>query len=83
MILHFAGGLPINPICTGGTTNCGCKVSERLELMRPLLDKFRRDFTVFDFGSGVEESSLGAEIAAEYSNSVVIAAEKDPTQVHP
>jgi hypothetical protein len=51
--------------------------------MRPLLDKFKRDFTVFDFGSGVEESSLGAEIAAEYPNSIVIAAEKDPIRYTP
>ena len=58
-------------------------MSERLDLMRPLLDKFNRDFTVFDFGSGVEEFSLGAEIAAEYSNSVVIAAEKDPIRYTP
>jgi hypothetical protein len=47
------------------------------------LDRFKRDFTVFDFGSGVEESSVGAEIARKYPNSVVITAEKDPIRYTP
>jgi hypothetical protein len=46
------------------------------------LSLYRRPFTVFDFGSGVE-GSVGADIAAAYPNAICVLAEKDPLRYTP
>jgi len=52
-------------------------MSERLELLRPILSQYRRRFTVLDLGSGIEPNqNVGQEIAREY-DAVVVAVEKD------
>jgi hypothetical protein len=56
-------------------------VSERLDLLRPALDRFKRPFTVFDFGAGIH-ACVGLEIATAYENAIVVLAEKDARNVY-
>lgn len=51
-------------------------MSERLDLLRPLLGRFSRKFSVLDLGSGVNIPTLGWEIAQEF-DAVVVEVEKD------
>ncbi len=52
-------------------------MSERLELLRPILDQYRRRFTVLDLGAGIEGyQNIGAEIAREY-DAVCVMVERD------
>lgn len=56
-------------------------MSDRLEILRPILSTFKRRFSVFSLGSGVEKG-LEYEIAQEW-DCVVICAEKDPIRYVP
>ncbi len=52
-------------------------MSERLELLRPILDQYKRRFTVLDLGAGIEGyQNIGAEIAREY-DAVCVMVERD------
>ena len=56
-------------------------MSERLEILRPILSQFKRRFSVFSLGSGIE-SGIEQEIANEF-DCTVICAEKDPLRYTP
>jgi len=51
-------------------------VSERLDLLRPYLSRFKRRFTVLDFGAGINASAIGTEIAREF-DAVVVCVEEN------
>ena len=51
-------------------------MSERLELLRPVLSRYQRRFTVLDLGAGINHPTLGYEIAEEF-DAVVVEVEKD------
>jgi len=51
-------------------------MSSRLELLRPVLSRFSRRFTVLDLGAGINHPTLGHEIAQEF-DAVVVEVEKD------
>lgn len=51
-------------------------MSERLELLRPVLSKYQRRFTVLDLGAGINNPTLGYEIAQVF-DAVVVEVEKD------
>lgn len=57
-------------------------LSERLELLRPVLSRFKRRFSVLDLGSGINHPTLGWEIAQEF-DAVVVEVEKDWAPVEP
>src|SRR5688572_19098042 len=53
------------------------RMSDRLNLLKPLLDQYKRRFHVLDIGGGVEPSqNIGQEIAREY-DAVATVFEKD------
>ena len=55
----------------------GCHMpSERLELLLPVLSKYKRRFSVLDLGAGINHPTLGYEIAQEF-DAVVVEVEKD------
>ncbi len=56
-------------------------MSQRLDLLRPILSTYQRRFSVFDFGSGIQDG-VGHEIAKEY-DAVVVCAEQDPLRYEP
>ncbi len=51
-------------------------MSDRLELLKPVLSRYQRRFSVLDLGAGVNIPTLGYEIAQEF-DAVVVEAEKD------
>lgn len=51
-------------------------MSARLDLLRPYLSRYKRRFTVLDFGAGINVPAIGAEIAREF-DAVVVCVEKD------
>ena len=57
-------------------------MSERLELIRPVLSKYQRRFSVLDLGAGINHPTLGYEIAQEF-DAVVVEVEKDWKPVEP
>ena len=57
-------------------------MSERLELIRPVLSRYQRRFSVLDLGAGINHPTLGYEIAQEF-DAVVVEVEKDWKPVEP
>ena len=56
-------------------------MSQRLELLHPMLNKYIRPFHVLDIGGGVEPSqNIGQEIARAYDQAVVTVVEQDWTK---
>lgn len=53
-------------------------MSDRLDLMRPILSRYQRRFSVLDFGAGINIPAIGTEIAKEL-DAVVTCVEKDIT----
>lgn len=51
-------------------------MTARLDLLRPHLSRYKRRFTVLDFGAGINVPTIGAEIAREF-DAVVVCVEKD------
>jgi len=57
-------------------------MSDRLELLRPVLSRYQRRFAVLDLGAGINHPTLGYEIAQEF-DAVVVEVEKDWKPVEP
>lgn len=51
-------------------------MSERLDLLRPYLQQYKRKFTVLDFGAGINAPAIGTEIVREF-DAAVVCVEKD------
>jgi hypothetical protein len=57
-------------------------MSDRLDLLRPVLARYQRRFTVLDLGAGINHPTLGYEIAQEF-DAVVVEVEKDWKPLEP